>query len=112
MHHDSIGDSPTAQPARSGRPTPTEEAGALIAGRYKVIDRVGAGGMGTVYRCHDQQLDRSVAVKRMHADTANSAMGRTRFAREAKAISDLAHPNIVTLLDSGEGREPTVTGRH
>jgi formylglycine-generating enzyme required for sulfatase activity/tRNA A-37 threonylcarbamoyl transferase component Bud32 len=58
--------------------------------------------MGTVYRCHDQQLDRSVAVKRMHADTANSAMGRTRFAREAKAISDLAHPNIVTLLDSGE----------
>jgi len=71
-------------------------------GPYEIVAPIGAGGMGEVYRARDTRLDRTVAVKILPAEFANDAQFRTRFEREAKAISQLNHPNICTLHDVGE----------
>jgi eukaryotic-like serine/threonine-protein kinase len=70
-------------------------------GPYEVIAPVGAGGMGEVYKAKDTRLDRTVAIKVLPTLTAQSADMRSRFDREAKAISSLNHPNICTLHDIG-----------
>jgi eukaryotic-like serine/threonine-protein kinase len=70
-------------------------------GPYEVIAPVGAGGMGEVYKAKDTRLDRIVAIKVLPTLTAQSADMRSRFDREAKAISSLNHPNICTLHDIG-----------
>ncbi len=71
-------------------------------GPYEIVSPIGAGGMGEVYRARDTRLDRIVAIKVLPADFANDAQLRLRFEREAKAISQLSHPNICTLYDIGE----------
>ena len=69
---------------------------------YRVIDRVGEGGMGVVYRAHDTKLSRDVALKFMlHALRFNSEHG-DRLRREARALAALNHPNIVTIHDIGD----------
>lgn len=75
----------------------------LIAGRYRILDRVGRGGMGTVWRAHDTVLGRHVAVKRLHpqphlseADLA-TLFERTR--REARSAARISHPNVVVVHD-------------
>jgi tetratricopeptide (TPR) repeat protein/predicted Ser/Thr protein kinase len=80
------------------------ERGRMI-GRYVVLYELGSGGMGVVYAAYDPDLDRKVAVKLLHGDTASSR-GRQRLMREAKAIAKLTHPNVVTVHDVGqfEGR--------
>ncbi len=70
-------------------------------GPYKVIERAGAGGMGEVFKAHDTRLDRTVAIKVLPALYADNAALRSRFEREAKAISSLNHPHICTLHDIG-----------
>lgn len=70
-------------------------------GPYEIVGPLGAGGMGEVYRARDTRLDRAVAIKILPDDAARDASHRARFAREAKAISALAHPNICTLFDLG-----------
>jgi serine/threonine protein kinase len=70
-------------------------------GPYEIVSRVGAGGMGEVWRGRDTRLERSVAIKILPAEFASSAQFRTRFEREAKTISQLSHPNICTLFDVG-----------
>jgi len=70
-------------------------------GPYEIVSRLGAGGMGDVWHGRDTRLDRSVAIKVLHADFAKSAQLRLRFEREAKAISQLTHPHICTLYDVG-----------
>jgi eukaryotic-like serine/threonine-protein kinase len=73
-------------------------------GRYLVLDRLGAGGMGTVYVAYDPELDRRVALKVLRADRADSDIAdvhRARLQREAKALAQLSHPNIVTVYDVG-----------
>ena len=77
-------------------------AGARL-GPYEVIGPLGAGGMGEVFKARDTRLDRSVAIKMLPAEFANDAHLRVRFEREAKAISQLTHPNICTLYDVGDG---------
>lgn len=67
-----------------------------IRGRYKVLEKLGSGGMGEVYRARDLQLERFVAVKVLRADRGGE---RERFLREARAASALQHPNIVTVHD-------------
>ena len=63
---------------------------------------VGAGGMGVVYAAYDPELDRKVALKLLRADaTRNRAQARRRFVREAKAMAQLAHPNVITVHDAG-----------
>jgi serine/threonine protein kinase len=71
-------------------------------GPYEIISRLGAGGMGEVWRARDTRLDRSVAIKVLPAELAHNAQLRIRFEREAKTISQLNHPNICTLYDVGD----------
>ena len=68
-------------------------------GKYHIIEALGSGGMAEVYRGEDRRLDRSVAIKVMHNHLAKSKDFRDRFLREAKAIANLQHPNIVSLID-------------
>jgi tetratricopeptide (TPR) repeat protein/predicted Ser/Thr protein kinase len=73
-------------------------------GRYVVLDRLGTGGMGTVYLAYDPELDRRVAVKVLRADRASSETGdvyRRRLRQEAKTLAKLSHPNIVRVFDVG-----------
>ena len=78
-----------------------------VAGRYRILEQLGQGGMGTVYKAHDTQLDRDVAVKILPAERLNDADAVTRFRREARALAKLSHPNIIQAFDSGEDK-----GRH
>ncbi|MGZ8693931.1 MAG: protein kinase domain-containing protein [Gaiellaceae bacterium] len=76
--------------------------GELIAGRYELEELVGSGGMATVYRAHDRLLERPVALKILHEQFSSDAEALERFGREARAVAQLAHPNIVTVIDRGE----------
>jgi Tol biopolymer transport system component len=71
-------------------------------GPYEVVSRVGAGGMGEVWKARDTRLDRSVAIKILPAALADDAQFKLRFEREAKTISQLNHPHICTLYDVGD----------
>jgi serine/threonine protein kinase len=75
-------------------------AGARL-GPYEILESIGAGGMGVVYRARDTRLDRIVAVKVLAAGTAKRPEFRQRFEREARAVSALNHPHICTLHDVG-----------
>lgn len=70
-------------------------------GHFEIIDAIGAGGMGQVYRARDTRLGREVAVKILPPELASSPGFRERFAREAKTISSLNHPHICILYDIG-----------
>jgi tetratricopeptide (TPR) repeat protein len=67
--------------------------------RYVIIDRLGAGAMGIVYRAYDADLDRKVAIKLVHGDASSAA--QSRLAREAQAIARTTHPNVVGVYDVG-----------
>ena len=71
-------------------------------GKYRIIERIGRGGMGSVYKAHDPVLDRLVALKVVSAETDHTDELRARFFREAQACAKLSHPNIVTIHDLGE----------
>jgi predicted Ser/Thr protein kinase len=83
----------------------TEELSELAPGseiaRYRIVARLGAGGMGVVYRAHDAQLDRDVALKLLRVGEDGSG-GRARMLREAQAAAKIRHPNVVTVYDAGE----------
>jgi len=66
---------------------------------YKVIEKIGEGGMGAVYRAHDTHLDRPVAIKILPPDKVTDSERKQRFVQEAKAASALRHPNIVVIHD-------------
>ena len=70
-------------------------------GPYQIVARIGAGGMGEVYRAVDTRLERPVALKVLAPSVAAGTDGRQRFDREARAISRLTHPHICTLFDIG-----------
>jgi serine/threonine protein kinase/Tfp pilus assembly protein PilF len=70
---------------------------AKTLGHYRIIEKIGSGGMGEVYRALDTRLDRSVALKILSPDTAKSPEMRLRFEREARAVAAIQHPNIVTI---------------
>ena len=69
---------------------------------YEIVEPLGAGGMGEVYKARDTRLDRTVAIKILSAHLSEKPEARERFDREARAISSLSHPNICHLYDVGE----------
>jgi serine/threonine protein kinase/Tol biopolymer transport system component len=71
-------------------------------GPYEILDAIGAGGMGEVYRARDTRLDRTVAIKILPAHLSSDPVRKQRFEREAKIISSLNHPNICVLHDVGQ----------
>jgi serine/threonine protein kinase len=74
-------------------------------GHYRVVEQIGAGGMGVVYRAHDERLDREVAVKVLPEDVAQDLDRVGRFEREAKAVARLDHPNILAIHDFSADRD-------
>ncbi|CAN5649049.1 hypothetical protein BH24ACT15_BH24ACT15_07110 [soil metagenome] len=74
----------------------------MLAGRYTLSGRIGAGGMGTILRATDNQMERDVAVKVLHRHLANGTDLRARFKAEARHAASLSHPNIVAVYDQGD----------
>ena len=80
---------------------PPDLVGRELGSRYRIDARLGAGGFGVVYRAWDKQEDRPVALKALREELVAHKSLRKRFAREAKALAALRHPNIVTITDYG-----------
>jgi tRNA A-37 threonylcarbamoyl transferase component Bud32 len=80
----------------------TSPVGTLLSGRYRLDAQIGAGGMSTVFRAFDTVLERPVAIKLMHRHIAAHSEQLERFRREARAVAQLSHPHIVTVIDAGE----------
>ena len=78
-----------------------------MLGPYRVLEKLGEGGMGEVYKARDTRLDRSVAIKVLPAHVSADPERRARFEREAKTIAGLNHPHICTLYDVGESEGST-----
>jgi tetratricopeptide (TPR) repeat protein len=72
-----------------------------VLGHYRVLEQIGAGGMGVVFRAHDLQLDRDVALKVLPPGTLADNRARTRFRKEAMVLARLNHPNIATVHEFG-----------
>jgi Tol biopolymer transport system component/tRNA A-37 threonylcarbamoyl transferase component Bud32 len=71
-------------------------------GHFRILSRLGAGGMGVVYRAHDEKLQRTVAIKVVERLTGANATDRARIVEEARAASGLSHPNICTVYETGD----------
>src|SRR3954469_23318334 len=71
-------------------------------GPYEIIEPIGRGGMGEVYRAHDARLKRKVAIKIVGSGALADPAMRERFDREARAIAALSHPNILAIYDVGD----------
>jgi WD40 repeat protein len=98
------GDTP---PERAGGDAPRSDECPTIAqpeqvGRFRVLDRLGAGAFGVVYRAFDPRLQREVALKVPHPGTLDEPLRAQRFLREARAAAGLRHPHIVAVFDAGE----------
>ena len=78
------------------------EIGSVLGGRYRLVELLGQGGMATIYRARDAQLDRDVAVKLLRPEFGRDPDFLARFRDEARAAASLNHPNIVAVFDFGE----------
>lgn len=79
-------------------------------GRYQLLEQLGQGGMGTVYKAYDPTLDRTVALKLLSPDLVQDASTRQRFEQEARLLAQIQHPNVVTVFDAGvEADQPFLT---
>src|SRR5215212_6734641 len=73
-----------------------------IVSHYRILDKLGEGAMGVVYAAEDMHLGRQVAIKFLSASNSDTHHFKARFLREARAVSQLSHPNIATIYDYGE----------
>ena len=76
--------------------------GMQLSGRYRLDAQIGAGGMSTVYKAFDVNLERRVAIKLLHREMSADSDQLERFRREARAVAQLSHPHIVGVIDAGE----------
>jgi len=82
--------------------------GQVVAGRYEISGRLGAGGMGSVWRAHDQALDEHVALKVILPERLADPRAHERFRAEVKTARRITHPNICRVFDLGEdGASPS-----
>ncbi|MDQ3929577.1 MAG: protein kinase, partial [Chloroflexota bacterium] len=79
-----------------------------LAGRYRLLRKIGEGGAAEVFCAHDDHLDRPVAIKLLHPQFTWDRDARHRFSVEAKVVAGLSHPNIVSIYDFGEGPDGTL----
>lgn len=86
--------------------------GDRVSGRYKLIEKIGSGGMSNVYLATDLILERNVAVKLLSFNFREDQDSLRRFQREALATTELTHPNIVNIFDVGEGDQPYIVMEH
>src|SRR5512142_440244 len=93
------GGAPTV-PGHANAHTLEDERPSTI-GRYRVVRRLGAGGMGVVYAAHDPELGRTVAIKLVREHFRGGAALQERLRREAQALARLHHPNVVSVHDVG-----------
>ena len=91
----------TNVPSEGSNPSLMAALAAALTGRYEIRDIIGIGGMAVVYRAHDIERDRTVALKVLRPEVASFDTSE-RFLREIRLIAQLAHPHILPLLDSGE----------
>jgi eukaryotic-like serine/threonine-protein kinase len=88
-------------------PTPTANGtvapGTVLGGRYRLVSRIGAGGMAVIYRARDLSLDRDVAVKLLHTHLGDDPVVLARFRTEARHAAALNHPHVVGVYDQGAG---------
>jgi serine/threonine-protein kinase len=85
------------------------EVGQVLAGRYKLVELLGQGGMATIFRGHDTQLGRDVAVKVLRAEYGRDPAFVARFRQEAQSAAALSHPNVVQVFDYGmESGDPFI----
>jgi len=102
-------------PATDARHTDGDESrehlsSGMRIGPYQITDFIGAGGMGEVYRAHDTNLNRVVALKLLPVEFAADPERLSRFEQEARAVSSLSHPAIVTIYDAGQiGSQPYIS---
>jgi serine/threonine protein kinase/Tfp pilus assembly protein PilF len=105
-----MGMRPTVElpPGERARPSFSDEPVELAAGakidRFVVLERLGAGGMGVVYKAHDPELDRRIAVKLLRlrpSEAENITSARARLLREAQALAKVSHPNVIAIHDVG-----------
>ncbi|MFT3710380.1 MAG: serine/threonine-protein kinase [Archangium sp.] len=105
----SIAFSKTMGSSKDGQPTRAEGAGGAgtgltrgaTLGRYVLLEKLGAGGMGEVFAAYDPQLDRKVAVKLLRGGALSAEEGKARLLREAQAMARLQHPNVIAVHDVG-----------
>lgn len=99
-------DHPPSSSASPGRQSPTRPAGSPVPiqrlGGYRILKELGRGGMGSVYLARQLSLDRNVALKTIQTEWASKPRVIARFIREAYAVAQLTHPNVVQIYDFGE----------
>jgi eukaryotic-like serine/threonine-protein kinase len=87
--------------------------GSTLDNRYRIEAVIGSGGMSTVYLAFDETLERNVAVKVMHSEISRDPSAIERFRREARSAARLSHPNVVMVIDAGEGEgHPYIVFEH
>ena len=82
--------------------SPGALTGTVLSGRYRLESKLGSGGMSTVYLARDEMLERRVAAKVLHREISDQPDQIERFRREARAVAQLSHPNVVAVIDAGE----------
>ncbi len=90
------------EPIKSRLRPPIESTDFGILGEYRVLDVLGGGGMGVVFRAVDRRLAREVALKVMQSEIASAGLARMRFLSEAKAMASIEHDNIAAIYEVGE----------
>ena len=82
--------------------TSSQMIGTVLSGRYRLEAKLGSGGMSTVYLARDETLERWVAAKVLHREISDQPDQIERFRREARAVAQVSHPNVVAVIDAGE----------